>query len=82
MAIGMEDMREEYKWGLLMTRTHLEDRDKSILLAPLAGGSFISEGENCNAELIQHTGEERNMDVGQKPNCQMLLMPQDGTLQP
>ena len=55
MAIGMEDMREEYKGGLLMTRAHLEDRDKSILLAALrgGGGSVISEGEKCNAEPIQ-----------------------------
>ena len=25
MAIGMEDMREEYKGGILITRAHLED---------------------------------------------------------
>ena len=78
MAIGMEDMREEYKGVLLMTRAHLEDRQKYT--AGRTDGE-VSYPKVKSAEPIQRTGEERNKDVGQKPDCQMLLMPQEGTHQ-
>ena len=37
LPVGMEDMKEVYKGGLLMTREHFKEQDKSILIAALGG---------------------------------------------
>ena len=71
VAIGMEEMREEYKVGLLMTRVHLEDRDKSILLAALGGDVTYKKVKSTLLNVFndREKGEVWMVDINQAPRC-------------
>ena len=56
LAVGIEDKREIHRGRLIMTRTHLEERDKIILMVTLGGD--VSYGKVQHTLLNVFTGEE------------------------